>query len=348
MTNPTPEPLRGAIVGLGAMGANHLRVALTLPDLDVRAVVDPDPERRARATAGRPGLSAYATLDEAIAAHELDVVCLAAPVGFLPGLAATALGADLHVLVEKPAAPTEAEAQAMVEQAEARNLVLAVGYIERCNPAVVALKQKLEDGVIGRVLQMNARRLSPFPNRQGSQGVALDLTTHDIDVMRFVTGHEVARVQGETTTLLADVPEHEDVLSAVVRFDDETVGILETAWTSPTKIRQLTVMGEGGMLTVDYLTQDLVLSEYSASPTEWDQMAAIRGGREGNVVRFALDRREPLRVEWENFLRAARGEADGTVSGRDGLATLSTALAIRQAAREHTSVVPGYRTLTTG
>ena len=337
------SPTSGVVVGLGAMGSNHLRVAMALPRADLVAVVDSDEGRRATAVAAYPGLSAYATLREAIAAHDLEWACLAVPVGHLPELAHEALGAGMHLLVEKPTAPSEAEAVAMVQDAEERGLVLAVGHIERCNPAVVALKAKLEEGRIGRVLQMNARRLSPFPNRQGSQGVALDLSTHDIDVMRFVTGQEVARVHGETASLLGGDPSHEDLLAATLSFDDESVGLLETNWMSPTKVRQLTVLGERGMFTVDYLTQDLTLHEHPTRNTEWDQLAAIRGGGEGDMIRFALARREPLRVEWEQFLEAAGKGGTAPISGYDGLASLSTALAIREAARTRGSVVPGYR-----
>lgn len=345
MSVPEQPPTSGVVVGLGAMGSNHLRVAMALPQADVVAVVDPDEQRRAKAVAANAGLSAYATLGEAITAHDLKWACLAVPVGFLPELAHEALGAGLHLLVEKPTAPTEAEAVAMVKDAEDRGLVLSVGHIERCNPAVVALKAKLEEGRIGRVIQMNARRLSPFPNRQGSQGVALDLSTHDIDVMRFVTGQEVARVHGETASLLGGNPDHEDLLAATLSFDDDSVGLLETNWMSPTKVRQLTVLGERGMFTVDYLTQDLTLHEHPTRSTDWDQLAAIRGGGEGDMIRFALDRREPLRVEWEQFLTATHTGGPAQISGYDGMASLSTALAIREAARTRTSVVPGYRSV---
>ncbi|MGE4425271.1 MAG: Gfo/Idh/MocA family protein [Solirubrobacteraceae bacterium] len=343
MTGSEHSPTRGAIVGLGAMGTNHLRVASSIPGVEVVAVVDPDPRRRESASAGGSQWSTHETLTEAIAAHELDWVCLAVPVGLIPELAAEALAAGLHLLVEKPTAPTEAQAQAMVSDAEARGLVLAVGHIERCNPAVVALKEKLEEGQIGRVLQMNARRLSPFPNRQGSQGVALDLSTHDIDVMRFVTSDEVARVHGETASLLGGDPDHEDLLAATLRFDAGTIGTLETNWTSPTKVRQLTVLGERGMFTVDYLTQDLVLHEHPSRNTDWDHLAAIRGGGEGDMIRFALQRREPLRVEWDQFLAATRIGGPAPISGYDGAAALSTALAIREAGRTGRPVVPGYR-----
>lgn len=342
MTSAPSPVLRGVLVGLGVMGTNHLRVLRGLAGVDLVAAVDPDEGRRAAAEQRHPGLVTHATLAEAIAAHDLDFAGIATPVGTIPGLCAEALAAGLHVLVEKPTAPTEDQALAMIADAERRGLILGVGHIERSNPAVVALKQKLEEDAIGRVLQMQARRLSPFPNRQGSQGVALDLSTHDIDVMRYVTGQEVARVSAETATPLSD-EDHEDVLCATLRFDDGTIGLLETNWMTPTKVRQLSVLGERGMLVVDYLTQDLILYTHPNKATEWDHLAAIRGGGEGDMIRFGIDRREPLQVQWTEFLDAVRDGAPAPISGRDGLAALSTALAIRAAARGTEAVVPGYR-----
>jgi predicted dehydrogenase len=169
----------------------------------------------------------------------------------------------------------------------------------------------------------------------------MDLATHDIDVMRYVTGQEVARVFAEAAAPLSGT--REDLLCATLRLDDESMGLLEANWMTPTKVRQLSVLGEQGMLVVDYLTQDLMLYEHPTRATAWDQLAGMRGGGEGDMIRFALDRREPLRVQWEQFLDAVRQGGPAPVSGLDGLAALSTAQAIRTSAERHETVVPGYR-----
>jgi UDP-N-acetylglucosamine 3-dehydrogenase len=342
MSDARGANLRGVVVGLGNMGSHHARILRTLDGVDLTAVVDPDAERRAAITRTYAGVGAYGSLAEALAREQLDFACVAIPVGGLPGATGEALGAGLHVLVEKPTAPTEDEAAAMIADADARGLLLGVGHIERWNPAVVAMKQRIDEGAIGRVRQVHARRLSPYPNRQGSQGVALDLATHDIDVMRYVTGEEVARVFAETASPLS-ADGNEDILCATLRLDDGTMGLLESNWMTPTKVRQISVLGEQGMLVVDYLTQDLMLYEHPTRATEWDALAGIRGGGEGNMIRFALDRREPLRVQWEEFLGAIRDGRPAPVSGADGLAALSTARAIRSSAARGETVVPAYR-----
>jgi predicted dehydrogenase len=340
MTGKT-ETLRGVVAGLGVMGSHHLRVLQGTPGVEVAAIVDIAAERREEATARHPGIGAHATLGDALAAHTLDFACLALPVAELPGAAHESLAEGLHVLVEKPMAPTEDDARGLIEAARDRGLSLGVGHVERFNPAVVALRDRLAEGMIGGVHQMHARRLSPFPNRSGALGVSLDLATHDIDVMRFVTGHEVERVYAETSSPLSGAGE--DLLCATLRFDDGATGLLEVNWMTPTKVRQLSIIGERGMFVVDYLSQDLFFYEHPTRATEWDALAGMRGGGEGDMVRFALDRREPLRVQWEAFLDAVRAGQAPPVDGRDGFAALSTALAIRRAGERHEVVAPGYR-----
>lgn len=341
MSSPEHPLLRVVVVGLGVMGSHHLRVLSSLEDVEVAAVVDPDPVRRARAERTHPRLRTHERLEQALDAHELDVACAAVPVDQLVPTAIAALGGGLHVLVEKPTAPLEEDAHALIAEAAQRGRLLGVGHVERFNPAVVELKRRLEAGAIGRVHQMHARRLSPFPNRDSMLGVALDLATHDIDVMRFISGSEVKRVFAETSQHYHEAAE--DLLCATLRFDDDATGLLEVNWITPTKVRELTVTGERGMFRLDYLTQDLYLFEHPTEANKWEALAGMRGGGEGDMVRFALERREPLRVEWESFLAAVRNGGRAPVDGHDGLAALSTARAIQQAGRTHETVVPSYR-----
>ncbi len=341
MRTPDDQTLRGVVVGLGVMGSHHARVLDSMPGVDIVAAVDTDERRRLAASVSHPRTRIYGSLDEALGAHELDFAAVAVPVDHLPGTARAALAAGLHVLVEKPTAPSQEEALALAEEAQRHDLALAVGHVERFNPAVMLLKAKLEQDTIGRVLQMHARRLSPFPNRESMLGVGLDLATHDIDVMRYLSGSEVARVYAETAQRVHDTAE--DLLCSTLRFDDDSTGLLEVNWISPTKVRELSVTGERGMFVVNYLTQDLMLFEHPTQGTEWDALASIRGGGEGDMIRFALERREPIRVEWEQFLRAVRAGEQPPVGVYDGLAALSTAVAIHDSGERHEVVVPGYR-----
>lgn len=330
-------------MGFGAMGGRHLRILAspTRTDVQIEAVVDPDPLRLEEAMRGRADWRAYASLDEALADETLDFACVATPIRHLAPCSMQALREGLHVFVEKPMAATSGEAQLLVDEAERLGRVLTVGLVERCNPAVIALKRMLSEGHAGRVVQMHARRLSPFPNRSQMKGVALDLATHDVDVMRYISEAEVERVFAETAAGIG--PGDEDLVCATLRFEGGTTGLLESNWITPTKVRQLAVTGESGMFVVDYLTQDLTFYEHPTKPSIWEPLAGMLGGGEGNVIQYALERREPLQVEWEGFVAAVCGQGSLPANGRDGVAALSTAEAIQRSGIRHEVVTPAYR-----
>ena len=336
--------LRALVVGTGAMGNNHLRILTSLPDVDVVAAVDRDGHQLEETLSAYPQLKGYVDLQEALGAERYDFACVSVPAGVLPAVAATVLEAGLHAFVEKPMAREESEARRISFLASDRGLILAVGYVERFNPAVRALKEKISAGAIGRIIQMHARRVSPFPNRDGMAGVSLDLATHDIDVMRYLSGSEVERVYAECGARSAG--QGDDLISATLRFAAGCTGILEVNWISPTKVRELSVLGEGGMFVVNYLTQDLNFYEHPTRSTEWDHLSGMRGGREGDMIRYALNRREPLRAQWESFVDAVRTGVPASVDGHDGLAALSIARAIQESGAEHRVVVPNYRGVT--
>lgn len=334
---------RAIIAGLGRMGTYHLRVLNLIPDVEVVAIVDPSDAQLAKALRVYPQIHAFSELTDALEKVDADFVCLATPVEDLPRLGRIVLEAGLAVFVEKPMAPSEEEALELVDFSESRGLLLSVGHVERFNPAVALLKEKLDEGQAGQIFQIHARRLSPFPVRESLLGVALDLATHDLDITRYLTGSEVSRVYAEVAQR-AHV-RAEDLICASLRMDDDSTALLEVNWMTPAKVRELTVTGERGMFVVNYLTQDLFFYENPRATIQWDALSFMRGTGEGNMVRFALERREPLRVQWEAFVAALEDPADAAVTGFDGVAALSAALAIQESGDSHRAVVPRYREL---
>ena len=128
----------------------------------------------------------------------------------------------------------------------------------------------------------------------------------------------------------------EDLMSGIVRLSDGTVGTLLINWITPTKIREFFVTGERGMFKVDYLTQDLFFYENAIdNGSSWETMHLMRGVHEGKMIRFHVDKKEPLRAEQEAFLAAVRGEKPLAVIGQDGLRALELAQAIVTSGQEH-------------
>jgi UDP-N-acetylglucosamine 3-dehydrogenase len=325
------------------MGSLHARVLSQIEGVDVVAVADPSPGRREWVNRAYPWITAHATLEQALADTQgIDVVAVAVPATSLYETGCEVLAAGLPLLIEKPLAGCEKDGLALVKEAESRGVLLGVGHVERCNPAVLALKKRIDAGVIGRIYQIHARRLSPFPERDSMLGVSLDLATHDIDVMRYLLGSEVERVFAETAQRLHNSAE--DLIAATLRFDDGTTGLLEVNWLTPAKVRELAVTGEGGTFVVNYLTQELSFFKQPIESITWETLRTLQGAGEGDMIRYALERHEPLQMEWESFLKALGGIDSPLASGRDGYAALSTACAIQRSGASHEAVVPGYRT----
>jgi len=332
-----PETLRAAVIGLGAMGTNHARVYASLPGVELAAVADLDRER-VRAVACAHGGRGYTDVAAMLAEARPDVVSVAVPTRAHAEVAGRVVDAGVPLLVEKPLAANTEEGVWLRDRAAAAGVPMTVGHIERFNPAVIELKRRIESGELGRVFQVHARRVGPFPERVRDVGVVLDLAPHDIDVMRFVLGAEVARVQAETERRVAT--DHEDMLSGLLRFTNGVVGVLDVNWLTPTKIRELSVLGERGMFVVDYLARELTFYENDHARAESADWAArhLKGVSEGPVHFIEIEKREPLRVEIEAFVAALRAGMPPPVSPDDGIAAMAAAEALVRAALTGESV----------
>lgn len=325
-------PVKVAVIGAGAMGTNHLRVLRDLDEdrVNVVGVAEAQPQVLARAV-NRFHVPGFGDYRELIAQTRPDLVTVAVPTQMHFDVATDALDAGINVLVEKPITTTVDEATTLIERAALRGVRLAVGHVERFNPAVAALKRLLAEQRVGQVFYMQARRLGPFPPRIRDVGVTLDLATHDLDAMRYLIGDEVARVYAETQQRVHQ--EHEDLLLGLVRFRNGVIGMLDVNWLTPTKVRELSVTGERGMYLVNYLNQDLYFYENDYTPTNWDTLRSIAGVSEGTMTRLKVPKAEPLALQYEDILRALRTGTAPTVTGEDGLMVLRLAHHLIEATR---------------
>lgn len=332
------------MVGLGMMGRNHVRVYdEVLPDVDLVAVADPDPDALRRATTGR-GARGYADPSTMFAEEQLDLVSIVAPTSMHRQVTLDAVASGANVLVEKPIAPDREQAEAMIAAAERAGRLLTVGHIERFNPAIRELRRRLEAGELGRIFQIKATRLGPFPARIRDVGVVVDLAPHDIDVMRFLLGSEPVRLYAETEQRIHT--DHEDLFNGILKFANGVIGVLDINWLTPTKRRTLTVTGERGMYVADYIDQDLVYYANPDASQVWEHPGPDDGGRmtasvsEGEMARRSIRRQEPLAVELAEFARAVRSGGPPPVEARDAMIALLLARKMVEAA-ERGAVVSG-------
>jgi len=333
------QPLRAAVIGVGSMGANHARVYARMPHTTLVAFADLDPalrDRISRTYKARP----YTDYREMIEKEHLDVVTVALPTHLHRQAAMATMSAGIHTFVEKPLADSVIAGREMIEASHRHDVLLGVGHIERFNPAVIALKERLDEGQLGKIYQIHARRIGPFPPRIKDVGVVFDLATHEVNIMEYLTGAGIRSVSAVVKQTLHD--KHEDMVSGILRFDDGVIGMFDINWLTPTKIRQLTVLGERGMFQVNYLTQELWFYENRSAQDHWLGLVTV-GVTEGNVIKYELARVEPLRAELETFVDAINHGYNGLVNGEEGLRAVFLAEQILRASYEHQVItLPPY------
>src|SRR5271169_3708354 len=298
--------LRVGVVGVGVMGANHARVLSELPGVKLVGVADPDRKRRDVVT-GKLGCAGFDDVAELIA-HGVDAVSVAAPTHLHRDIADECIARGLHVLVEKPIAPTVEEGRAIVAAAHRAGVTLMVGHVERFNPAVQSLKRAIKDQDI---LSIAITRVGPFPPRMSNVGVVIDLAVHDIDLIRWFTDSEIVEIQPQTSSAVA---EREDIALLQFRTASGVLAHINTNWLTPFKARTIHIATRDKYVIGDLLTLQ-VTECFGFQPDGSYSMRHLSVG-------YA----EPLRSELAAFVNAIRSGQPPAVTGEEAGASLEIAI----------------------
>lgn len=309
------------------MGRNHARVLAEIDGVDFVGIVDP-------AVNNAPA-RVYDGLDELLA-RGIDYCVIAVPTAMHEEVGLRLAAEGVHAFIEKPLAQDIASANRLVEAFESAGLVGFVGHIERFNPALREARLRMERGDLGQILQITSRRQGPFPARITDVGVVKDLATHDIDLTSWVAQSPYVAVSAQAGHRSGR--EHEDLVSVVGTLANGTITNHIVNWLSPFKERVTTITGEKGAFIVNTLHADLTFHANGIVATEWEDISHFRGVSEGDVIRFAIPKPEPLKVEHENMRDAVLGLPAEIVTLRSGLATIQVAEAILRSTASQSTV----------
>lgn len=315
--------LKIGVIGLGSMGKNHARVCSEIDNIELVGVSDINQET-VNHIANKFGTKPFTNYKEIIS--DIDIAIVAAPTVYHFEIANDLLDAGKHVLVEKPICDTVEKANKLVKKAEAEDLVLAVGHIEKHNPAVKFVKEKLDKGEFGELITVTSKRVSNFPGRIKDVGVILDFGVHDIDVMRLLAG-EIASVYAKAGKFTQGI-DHEDHANIVLNFENGICGVMEINWLTPVKIRKLFLTCSNNFIEADYMDQSVTIS--SSTFSNVNELDLYHSQIDHNVNQVALERREPLRNEIEDFIKAVSENKKPLATGNDGLVTLKVCEAARK------------------
>jgi predicted dehydrogenase len=346
--------LRVAVAGAGAFGRNHLRVYRELEaagqGVALAAAVEPDQARAAEITKNYV-IPVFASVDKLLTADlRIDAASVAVPTVHHHAVTSTLLDAGLDLLVEKPLAATLAEADELLALAAKKNRILQPGHLERFNPAVLAVQEKLR-----RPMFFEAHRLSIFTPRALDVDVVLDLMIHDLDIVLTFANSPVREVRAVGLPILSPKV---DIANVRVEFESGCVANFTASRVSTERVRKLRFFQPRQYVSIDYARRELLIIKLDASVTP-EIAAAIAGGRIDPAVMAQLAaspaaagavsgpnpglsflkppvaQGEPLRLEIESFLDAVRTRREPRVTARQGRDALALALEIQAAMVTH-------------
>lgn len=294
------ERPRIAVIGAGAWGLNHVRVLHQDAQWDLVAVVDPDPRARARAEALAPTAEHLADVEAVLADDSVEAVVIATPSPTHPQLARQALAAGKHVLVEKPLALDLESAIEVAQAAEGAGRVALVGHLMVFHPAVLRLRELVQDGSLGRfqygtAIRANLGRLRHDENALWSFG------PHDLSMLELILGQRPVDVSARGQCVLQ--PGIEDVVFLTLRFPGGELAHLHLSWLHPRKERRLTLVCERKMVEFDDVAPEKlrIYDKGFERPPAFTQFSEYLTLRDGDVFIPKLAMDEPLQVQLRHF-----------------------------------------------
>ncbi len=294
------QKVKVGVAGVGHMGKEHARIYAELAEAELVGVHDSNPET-ARKIAAKCRTRAFPSLEEMV--EVVDAASIVTPTMTHLAIAEPFLRRGKHVLVEKPMAMDTAEARKLVDLAEKHGAKLAVGHVERFNPVLAALEERL-----GRPRFIEAHRLSPYPGRSTDIGVVMDLMIHDLEIILHLVRSLVTSVDAVGVPVLS---KGEDIANARIRFANGCVANLTTSRISPEKLRKIRVFQDDAYLSLDYMKQEGEIYKRLEGKITRDKIPVMKG--------------EPLKNQLAEFVMNVRENTDPRVAGAHGFEALKLA-----------------------
>jgi predicted dehydrogenase len=322
---------RIGVIGCGAWGPNHVRNFAALPNVDVVGVADLRQDKLARIAALVPGVATFQSAAEMMAAAAPDAVIVSTPTRTHYEVVKQALEAGKHVLCEKPLCNTVADAEALVRLAAEKHVLLMVGHVFLFNRGILKLKELIQNGDLGRIYYLFARRTNLGPIRSDVNAV-LDLASHDVSIYNHLLGAPPLEVSAVGRSFLQ--PGVEDVSVITLQYPDNVVASIHVSWLDPKKVREITVVGEKKMAIWDDLSTLGPVMLFDKGVTKRQEYADFGEfqllAREGDVVVPRVPAEEPLRSQSRAFVEALGAPETLTSDGRVGADVVRVLAAINE------------------
>lgn len=309
-----------AVVGCGYWGPNLIRNYRSLPECRVKLVCDVDHERLAYIKRLYPEAETTTDFKDLINDREVDAIAIATPVHSHFEFARKSLQAGKHTFIEKPMASSVAQCQELIELAEKRKLTLMVGHTFIYTAAVTKLKELVDSGDLGELCYISSSRLNLGPVRQDVNAL-WDLASHDISIILHLVGRAPVSVNCQGLAYLNK--NIHDVCTLTLHFGGRPLGIVQSSWLDPNKVRQMTVVGDKKMAVYDDIEPLEKIKIYDKgieTPEYYDTFGEFHFSyRYGDTYTPWLKQVEPLKAECKHFIDCIKQGKKPKTDGRNGL-----------------------------
>jgi predicted dehydrogenase len=328
-------PLRIGVIGYGYWGPNLVRNFAAGPRTKVTAIADGDAQRRALATGQYPYIRVVADAGSLIEADDVDAVAIATPIFTHAELAKRAILAGKHVLVEKPLAPSVAQAEELAALALAHQRVLMVDHTFVFTSAVRKIRDLIAAGELGRVLYFDSVRIN-LGLFQPDFNVIWDLAPHDLTIMDFVLSQTIGAAPRWVSAIgVSHYARQENLAYVTVGFDDGLLAHVHVNWVAPVKTRRTIIAGSKRMIVWDDTSpvEPVKVYESSVDVQRIDKESAYALNvqyRSGDVHSPKLDGREALSVMAHAFAAACLDHAATPANAEVGVRIVKMLAAAQQ------------------
>ena len=300
-----------SLIGVGRMGQFHLNVISQINSINLTGIYDAD-ENHLNEVSNKYNINKFNSLDDAV--DNSDAVIIASPTKYHFEIAKKALEKGRHVLVEKPMTETYIQAKELQEIVNKKNLILQVGHVERFNGAVHELHHIIEKPYL-----IEARRLAPFTPRITDVGVVFDIMIHDLDIVTSLVKKPVIRFSASGKRVRTN---NEDIASALLEFEDETIATISASRITQEKIRTLAISTEDAYFILDYATQDITIHRQASSESKIKTSIGINYTQESIIESVFIHRDNPLKLADEHFANCILGKDKRFVSVENDVNTI--------------------------
>lgn len=309
---PISSTLRVGVIGVGYLGRIHARIYSKFPGVRLVGVADTNP-KVAEQVAAECACEAHTDPNGLL--DKVDAVSIVVPTVSHGEVARPYLESGVHMLMEKPIAPTIDESLALVELAERSGVIFQVGHLERFNAGVMLLAEKCQNPQF-----IEVHRLGTFVRRATDVDVVTDLMIHDIDIVLSLVRSKIKHIAAVGVPVLT---RHADIGNARIEFENGAVANVTASRVSLKKLRRIRVFGNKRYFALNYIDQQLEIlrAETDGDAGELPQVVAES---------LTITPRPPLDAELEHFIASVRSGTPPLVDGRVGLEALRVALLVKE------------------